>query len=262
MLFRSEYLEHSVHGPSWKTVHEQWKVALAIVAKNTAVRTYTSTSVVMKAGRKYNYDADVTYHNEGTVVATRKIEFKYGAANICELPQILSLQAKMNLFENTYDVFYYKHYIDKYLACDSELSTVEKPSLDVYLKHVTRTTYSTTPFFEKLKERELSFETEKDAVVNQSIADYLATYAHTINLSFFSDKLQTTQRDKIYLLWSKGTFHYDTISDAEMTGIAFQSIRKGNVLVLQAGQASYELLLRWRNHKGILNPAWQISMKH
>ena len=43
--------------------------------------------------------------------------------------------------------------------------------------------------------------------------------------------------------------------------MTFHGIRNGNVIEVQSGPTLYRLLLRWRNHKGILNPAWQISMK-
>ena len=35
----------------------------------------------------------------------------------------------------------------------------------------------------------------------------------------------------------------------------------GNVIEVKSGLSIYNLLLRWRNHKGILNPAWQISKR-
>lgn len=255
-----EYLEHPEFGPSWQIVYDQWSNALTTIAKNTAIPTYTSTSIQMKGGRGFNYDAIVTYYNENAVVATRKIEFKYGGTNIGALPQFLSLQAKIELFDKTYDAFWYEQYLDQYLACDSGL-TETKPSLETYLKCLTSTKYSITPFFAKLKERELLFQTEKNEVVNRSITDYLTTYGNTIHLSSFAEKVQATQRDKIYLLWSNGVFHIDSMSETEMSNLSFHSIRNGNVLELSAGKTLYHLLLRWRNHKGILNPAWQISMK-
>ena len=174
------------------------------------------------------------------------------------MPQFLSLQAKAELFHETYDKFWYETYLDRYLACDAGL-TETKPSLETYLKCVTKTSYSVTPFFAKLKERELIFQAEKNEVVNQSITDYLTTHGSTIHLSAFSEKVQSTQRDKIYLLWSNDRFYMDRVDTTEP--MTFHGIRNGNVLEVKSGNTIYSLLLRWRNHKGILNPAWQISMK-
>lgn len=250
------FLEDETHGPAWQQVHREWNASLATLVNLP----YTSTSIIMKGGRGFHYDAEVSFYHEREQVATRKIEFKYGGTNIDALPQFLSLQAKFELFAETYDTFWYEHYLDAYLACDAEL-TVAKPSLDAYLKCVTKTTYSVSPFFEKLKERELMFQAEKDAVVNQSITDYLTKHGEGINLALFSEKVQSTQREKSYLLWSNGAFHVDSLSEPEMINMSYHAIRNGNVLEVKSGNTVYSLLLRWRNHKGILNPAWQISMK-
>ncbi len=253
------YLEHETYGQSWRTVHQAWNDALRRIATETGIFEYTSTRIDVRGGRGFNYDADVTYFSEYET-SNRKIEFKNGGTNIGDLPQFLSLQAKIQLFEETYDSFWYEKYLDKYLACDAEI-TEPKPERELYLKKVTSTVYAITPFFAQLKSRELFFQKEKNEVVNASIADYLTTYGHTINREAFSEKVKATQTDKIYLLWSNGTFHIDKVREQEMTEMTFHSIKNGNILELKSGRTIYGLLLRWRNHKGILNPAWQISMK-
>ena len=254
-----EYLEHEKYGASWKSVYHAWNDALQKIACETGIPEYTSTQIKMYGGRGFNYDAVVMYHGPHGVI-NRKIEFKNGGMNIGDLPQFLSLQAKIPLFEQTYDSFWYDKYLDKYLACDTEL-TQSKPSREEYLKKVTSTNYAITPFFAQLKSRELFFQKEKNEVVNASIADYLSSYGHTIDRAAFSEKVKATQIDKIYLLWSNGTFNVDKVSEQEMTEMSFHSIKNGNILELKSGNTIYGLLLRWRNHKGILNPAWQISMK-
>ena len=252
----TEFLEHPEFGPSWQLVSTQWKVALANLASD--LPPYTSTSITMKGGRSHNYDANIMYYQDTTLIGTRKIEFKYGGTSIDALPQFLSLQVKVGMFNETYDTFWYHTYLDRYLACDPEL-TDPKPSLETYLQCVTKTSYSVLPFFAKLKEREVFFQSEKNEVVNQSIADYLERYGSSIDLSEFSKKVVSTQSDKVYLLWSNNQFYIDRISTTEP--MTFHGIRNGNVIEVQSGPTLYRLLLRWRNHKGILNPAWQISMK-
>ena len=255
-----EYLDHAEFGNSWRIVHRAWTDALKDVAKETGIPEYTSTQINIKGGRKFNYDADILYYNGTNLLANRKIEFKNGGSNIGSLPQFLSLQAKIDLFAETYDKFYYEKYLDKYLACDT-LITQPKPLLEAYLKSVTSTKYSITPFFAQLKTRELFFQEEKNKVVNTSITDYLTVWGNTIKVASLTEKVKATQADKMYLLWDSGKFYLDKLLDAEMTGMTFHSIKNGNVLVMNSGSTMYNLLLRWRNHKGILNPAWQISMK-
>ena len=83
-----------------------------------------------------------------------------------------------------------------------------------------------------------------------------------MNIEFFTNKVKKSQSGKIFLMWSKDeTFCIDTFSETEMNDITFYSIKNGNILQLKSGNTIYNLLLRWRNHKGILNPAWQISIK-
>lgn len=256
----SEYLDSAEFGEKWRTLHQEWKEALKNIAQETRVPIYTSVQVTLKGGRGFHYDADIMYYNGTNLVANRKIEFKNGCSSINKLPQFLSLQAKIGLFTETYDKFWYEHYLDKYLACDTGI-TEPKPSIEAYLKSVTSTTYSVTSFFAQLKTRELFFKKEKNNVVNTSIREYLTKYGNTINITSFSEKVKETQTDKIYLLWHNGKFYIDKLSNSEMTAIEFKGIKNGNVLELKSGDTIYGLLLRWRNHKGVLNPAWQISMK-
>ena len=255
-----EYFDNVEFGNSWHIVHRAWNDALKKIAENTSVPIYTSIQIKARGGRRFNYDADVMYYNGNILVANRKIEFKNGGTNISDLPQFLSLQAKIGLFIETYDKFWYENYLDKYLACDAAINQ-SKPSLESYLKSVTSTTYSITPFFTQLKNRELFFQKEKNVVVNTSITDYLTQYGHTINIAAFSEKVKATQTEKIYLLWCNGKFNLDKLADEEMSDMTFHSIKNGNTLELKTCNTIYGLLLRWRNHKGILNPAWQISMK-
>lgn len=255
-----EYLEHSEFGSSWHIVHTAWKNALQKIAEETNVPVYTTIRTVMRGGRRYNYDADIMYFNDTTLIANRKIEFKNGGTSIGDLPQFLSLQVKVGLFSETYDSFWYINYLDEYLRCDAEI-TVAKPPLDSYLKAVTKTNYNSHAFFAQLKQREHFFQKEKDAVVNESITDYLRQYASNIDIHAFSEKVRLTQTGKIYLLWCNGAFCIDKLLDTEMNEMKFHSIKNGNVLEVKSGNTIYGLLLRWRNHKGILNPAWQISMK-
>lgn len=255
-----DYLENVEFGNSWRIVYEAWNDALKKIAEETNVLIYTSTQIKVRGGRKFNYDADVMYYNGTILVANRKIEFKNGGYNIGDLPQFLSLQAKIGLFTETYDKFWYENYLDKYIACDSSITEV-KPSLQLYLKNVTSTKYTITPFFAQLKTRELFFQKEKKEVVNASITDYLTKYGKELDIKSFSEKVKATQTDKIYLLWCNGKFCSDKLSEAEMSDMTYHSIKNGNVLEVKSGNTIYGLLLRWRNHKGILNPAWQISMK-
>jgi hypothetical protein len=254
-----EFTEDAVHGASWIKVKKEWEIALEKVAQITDIPSYTKVVTTSKGGRTFNYDILARYDQNDSMVGVRKIEFKYGGDSIGQLPQFLSLQAKFPLFELTYDSFYYSNYLAKYLECDEGI-TEPIPSLVVYLTSVVKVK-SAGPFFTQLKDREEVNKEAKAAVVNTSITDYLTQYAGTIKLGLFEEKLKESQLEKVYLLWSNGVFHLDKFRQEEMISLSYTGIKNGNVIICKAGNTRYELLLRWRNHKGILNPAWQISVK-
>jgi hypothetical protein len=127
-----------------------------------------------------------------------------------------------------------------------------------------KTNYDVNPFFLHLKECEVNFKKEKAKVVNDSISEYLSSFGQDLDINMFTEKIQESQKDKIYILWGKDMkLHIDSISQEEMSGICIKNIKNNNAIVLESSltKTTYSLLLRWRNHKGILNPAWQISFK-
>jgi hypothetical protein len=188
----------------------------------------------------------------------KKLEFKYGASSIEKLPQFLSLQARFPFFPVQYDSYYYDNYLAAYVALDNGI-TEPIPPKDIYMNMVTRVS-DAGPFFTQLKEREEVNKKQKAAIVNTSITQYLITYSADIDLELLGQKLKESQENKVYVLWNNESFHLDQINLEDMT-LEYAGVKNGNVLLIKSGSHTFEMLLRWRNHKGILNPAWQISMK-
>jgi len=102
---------------------------------------------------------------------------------------------------------------------------------------------------------------EKNGVVNASIREYLVQHAASLNLEMICKKIQETQEGKQFVMWSEGNFYVDALKPSDLAIKRVGSVRNGNVLEVFSETARYDMLLRWRNHKGILNPAWQISCK-
>ena len=255
----ADYLEHPIYGRQWLYCSRAWNAALNEIALEKDI-SYTLTRVKLKGGRSFNYDADLLYYNGAELIDTVKIEFKKGGNSIGKLPQFLSLQVKYGLFPETYDKFYYEHYIDAYIACDTGI-TEPKPDLALYLKCVASINYNVLPFFSQLKARYDFFQKEKGCVVNTSITDYLNQYGTQLDLLSFMEKIRNTQKDKIYILWDNKRFYIDMFKETDMSRMSINSVKNGNVIEVKSGNVMYHLLLRWRNHKGILNPAWQIRIK-
>ena len=265
-----EYLHDTDYGHLWQHVHNEWNT---IIDKIIDRKLYSSIELKILAGRGNNHDANLICSSKmpsaNTIDRIVKIEFKYGGKSICSIPQFLSLQTNqstLQMFNEPYDIFYYNHYIDLYIACDPEGIIESKPPLETYLKYVRSTDYNIHPFFTQLKDREFNAKLNKNKVVNDSIREYLRRYARLIDTVQLTHKILQTQQDKIYLLWSNEKFHLDAIHINSIRNIEFDAISdKGNVVILRSGigihRLAFHMLLRWRNHKGILNPAWQISMK-
>jgi hypothetical protein len=228
-------------------VQTEFKQALHKIAELSNILV-SSITVSKKAGRTNNYDFDVVYNG----IHTRKVEFKYGCSSIKKLPQFLSLSVKQFLPE--FIPFWWSH-LDKYTSCDEGI-THPKPSLEEYTKMVSGVNYSASPFFQQLKDREDVHKKEKCKVVDDSISEFLS-HLPPFSLEDITQRC-LAQQDKYFLLWDKRMF-VETFKPEYCSNIRFHSVTK-NCIKLVSDGATFSLLLRWRNHKGILNPAWQISM--
>lgn len=248
-----EFMNDKTYGTKWTLVYERWCEIIKQISVKIG-KEYTHTTIKSYGGRMYNFDALVSFYQGEKCVSSIKIEFKYGGTRVDQLPQFLSLQTKFPLFSYTYEEFYYDHYIDEYISCDPLIEA--KPSKSEYKKNVTSTSYN-HPFFANLKERENINLFEKNEIVNRSIKDYLEQYGSSIDITRFYEKA-LSQQDKLFVLWSNDAFHIDSMN---ITTMKFHGIKNGNSIQLESDSIMYSLLLRWRNHKGILNPAWQISLK-
>lgn len=247
------FLSDPTYGPAWKKASEDCKAKLQALDPS-AVMTAT-----LKGGRGSNYDMSVSYTPSTGSAHVQKVEFKYGANKIDDLPQILSLQARFPLLDVSYDVFFYETYLREYVATDPGI-TEPVPERNAYLAAVIKVS-NAGPFFDMLKEREHIEKDKKAAIVNKSITEFLQANASRIDLATLSIKLLETQKGKVFLLCKNGTFYMDQISESDMIGLTYNGIHKGNTIVIKGEKIMYKILLRWRNHKGILNPAWQIKVK-
>ena len=263
-----EYFNHPVFGSQWNHLREKWNETIQIIyPMNTTTTTvsnptldHTKIHIQKMAGRSYNYDFNLTFYTtDKRVHAQKHLEFKHNCKSIYKLPQFLSLNINSDILSVSYAEFYYDKYLEQYIALDTGI-TVEKPSKEMYLKNITGVNYNVDPFFQCLYEREVNFKKEKSAIVDNSIRDFLETYGSFINLRTLSDKFISTQENKIYLLWDCNEFHTHELSNADLFVNTFVGIVNSNTIVVESDKYKFKLLLRWRNHKGILNPAWQISI--
>lgn len=250
------YFTDLTHGEQWTNLRTKLTESIQELADNNS---FTNYEIVRLAGRTNNYDFKFIYYNADTIVYERNVEFKNGSSSISKLPQFLSLSDKFNLLdcEVSYSSYFYDNYLSNYLSLDSSIE-LEKPEKEIYLKHVSNTNYDIVPFFRELKTKEHNFKKEKSQLVNESIQTYLELYGNQINLKKMADKLKS-QDNKVFMMWDGNQFHLEQIIP-NMTDLEYINIKNGNTIMLKTDVYNYHLLLRWRNHKGILNPAWQIKL--
>jgi len=256
------YFEDETYGAQWTTLKEKWSELLTRICDVP----YTDVTVQPKAGRGHHYDFHITYmlaNSTQSQTIEKKVEFKHNCSSIARLPQFLSLSEKHSLFIHTssYAEEYYEKYIERYIACDPEI-TVSKPSKEDYLRMVYTTNYDIHPFFRCLYDRSKFYTKEKNAVVNESIKEFLTKYIDQLDLEKLTDKFQTTQKDKVFVMWDLKKFHVDQFNTKDLTLTSNDGLHRGNVIRVKSATSMFHLLLRWRNHKGILLPAWQISLKN
>ena len=251
-----EYLEDPTYGDKWRQVQTGWLEVLKGLYNNTT--TFDTLNIIKMAGRGHNYDFEAHYKTNGEVVQKENIEFKYNSVSLDKIPQFLQLHENVGFLKVSYAEFYYDNYLSKHIENIPLLELIEK---EVYLKNIKNVNYNCNSFFAKLKaaEEDRSAKVAIDKLVKESISDYLSNYGKDIDLDVLKVRLAAQTR-KVFVMWKSGNFSNDKISIG--TQLEYKGIKNNNTIVVEDVERlqEYHLLLRWKNHKGVLNPAWQISL--
>jgi hypothetical protein len=250
-----EYLKDTQYGEKWQEVQTGWRNVL----KELCSDIFDTINVLKMAGRGNNYDYCINYCNSEKVVNKRCIEFKYNSSGLDKIPQFLQLYENCGFIKKSYAEFYYENYLSKHIEYVPGLEILDK---ELYLKLIKGTKYNCNPFFSRLKdaEEDKASKSSINKVVNNSIADYLNRYAKEIDLVNLQKRLSESQREKVFVMWKSGKFTTDKIFIGNI--LEYKGIKNNNTIVVDdlEQKQEYHLLLRWKNHKGVLNPAWQISL--
>lgn len=241
--------------------------------------------VSMAGGRGHNYDF---------MINGELIEFKYGANRFQNLPQILSVQTRwdhdpllgpnlpqvapkrslpynlrfgrsLRALSHPPAITYTKFFYYQYLPHIAYLSSVYVPRPLVYRREVAHVA-PRHPFFKALKRRQNK---ETHTISDKSIHDYLQALRaseHQWDWQHLSPAIER-QNKKTFMFWDPDVQDF-TIDKPKIifNPYATPSFKRGktglfNTLVIPLDSQSGELLclLRWKNHKGVQNPAWQIK---
>jgi hypothetical protein len=229
-----------------------------------------SISCKLSGGRKYNYDFEITVHNNNNERISKNIEFKFNLESLNNCPQFIQLSSNFKLCNNSYHELFY----DNYLKSITDLYNIDIIDKNIYLKFICQSEFNKNSFFNYLYNNEKTNDgkliQDKKYIVDKSINDYIINNVREFDINKLTNKLLESQKNKIYMLYSvkKQTFIIDKIYDNELTLLNRYSLKKNKsgfvnkiIYETESGKTTIHMLLRWKNHAGILNPAWQISIK-
>lgn len=244
--------------PSHQVMRSKWMSFLSTLYTDA----YDDVCLEKRGGRGANYDFDIRFLLNGVVVHEVKAEFKHNASTISKLPQYLSIAADRYM-PTLYADFYYD-FLDR--ICDVYPGLLQhKPTKEIYLKLIHNSGYDRHPFFRSLYDMELAGTPaqtkQKQQIVRESIRLYLEEYANSFNLRQFADDIRERQTEKVFVMWNLSEFVVDSIRADELEITHVEKVKNNNTIILMSKSGSrHKLLLRWKNHLGVLFPAWQISL--
>jgi len=228
-------------------------------------------AVTNKGGRGNNYDLMIEY-STADVNLQRRFEIKGSDtkmehSSIEDIPQFLSLAENHESTQSdgkmSYAEYYYNHYLGDFISSLRTPYTGIIPTIEEYKKYVYNSSYSKHEFFEFAKANETA---ASKKVVDRSIDKYLEENVSKFDVSKMIEHLRNTQMNKVFLFEDAShMWHMDGFLDCHFRGPISISLKKGartklyHTLVLSLEYCTFEYLLRWKNHKGILYPAWQIK---
>jgi hypothetical protein len=208
------------------------------------------TNNIKKIGGQKRYDFIMSCNSTNKDI---KLEFKFNSTSIEQLPQFLQV-ASNKFFEYSYAEFFYDNYLEKFKRLCKISDDIEK---SVYLKYIHSFDYTKgCNFFEKLKN---NTNAESDEAVALSITEYLEKYSNTINLNKLKDEINTSL-NKQYIFWCPKQENFiidniEIIKDVKIDDYTKTCIKVSSEKLI------FTLRLTWRNHKGVLYPAFQIKLK-
>lgn len=255
-----------------------------ILNKKNITSNYSFNS---KAGRNNNYDFELITDSE-----IIKIEFKT-SPSMKDYPEVLSKYTKLDFINGMkYHEFFYDNHLQQLIDLVNIKFNINLPIIEkqIYIKEcfgINSNKYvnNNYRFFELIEKLEYlnvdindpkpdknnrlidsKYSKLKDEIVFKSISDYLLQVEENkqFNINNFILKL-SEQGDKIFIFWDleKEIFTIDTVDiNNQIKAVSVFTRKNKNIntiIVKMDNNTQYECLLRWKNHKGVLGPAWQIK---
>jgi hypothetical protein len=210
---------------------------------------YTLVRCIKRGGRHYNYDFDFIYENN-----SYKVEFKYNCKTIESVPQFLQLGKCERFLTSNYEKYYYSNYLCSFCS----RWNIDIIPEDTYLKNVVNCR-SDIEFFKILKKEyknNKKFKEDLSSLSRLSITEFVKH--NSINIKTLEEYLFSTQQNKIYMLFHEDKFYHHKLDNSVFK--INKVIKDNNRFICELSDYKLNVLLRWKNTLGILNPALQISI--
>ena len=216
-----------------------------------------------------------------------KLEYKHQSC-FKKLPQILAVSNISNpFFKESYWEYYFNYTIpilknklipelpsitiDEYVnVCKKSLTTKLLKSNN-FRKNLNT---NVLDFFDKLWELSINKDLKSiyNKIIQESIDTYLHKYQNCITKEFLENienLVKEKQCDKYFIFWqgtkSSPYWKVESLPDSlELTGeysLKKNKQNKAHTIQLNTKNGNtLDLYLRWKNHQGVSNPAWQIKL--
>ncbi len=205
-------------------------------------------TLIHKAGRKYNYDFQVNINN----TSIYNLELKFNAESISDAPQFVSPSNPSQYMSGNYE----EHYYDNYLPKLAEFGGLLLPDKKTYLKQINGNNPKCMITYKTLYKENEEFKNLANKLSKDSIETFIQKYE--LDIVSLSRYLQTSQKDKIYMLYKNGKFNKEIPDMNDYELVSYEKDKNRYIVTNQNNKKIY-VLLRWKNCNGIAFPAFQIS---
>jgi len=231
---------------------------------------YSRVECQQKGGRKFNYDFNIIFYTPDTEMPSAyNVEFKFNVSSINQTPQFVSPVNPSQYMSLSYENYFFEYY----LPLLADFSGFPLPTKETYMKEIHSTTPQCMKLYQDLyyngcksssrftnEERAIAFYEKSKELSAQSIRRFIEIA--DIKTDILSKYLQESQKNKTYMLYSKGEIIFEKTNMDDYLLDASSYIKnpaKSRFEFTTISGKHIQVLLRWKNGNGIAFPSFQIS---
>jgi hypothetical protein len=234
----------------WRDLKMELYLYIQILGEENGIETIDNVICDLKGGRGNHHDMIITINNNKL-----KVEFKYGASCADEAPQFLSPMKPSNYLSMDFEPYYYDNYLPKIAS----FGNLKLPEKEEYCKSIHNNKVECMIPYKHKYDNDSSFNKICKQVDKEAIKKFIEITE--IVPTKLSEKLVSSQKDKNYMCYSNGKFHYDKLSEDIYILDSLVKKEKTNYIYSTKSGMKLEIKLRFKNGCGLQFPAFQIKRK-